>query len=212
MLRQLQHIFLQELPGESAHALMIPLDRQLTSQAIKQAINVRESAVGIYLAEIENELHVILIKRPEYDGAHSGQIAFPGGKVEVSDPTLEYTARRESFEEVGIAFHQGILLGNLSQVYIPVSNFRVNPFVYYLDQLPDFVLNQREVEQLIYLPIHELLNEDLVSTMTVQLNEKEARTNIPCFIYQNYKIWGATALMLSELKTLFLHFTSSDKL
>ncbi|MDB0011659.1 CoA pyrophosphatase [Crocinitomicaceae bacterium] len=192
---------LQEtLPGEIAHAEMAPVNRPLSSLAIQKAENIRESAVSIILSIINNDLRAILIQRPIYEGVHSGQIAFPGGKKDLTDPHLEYTARRESFEEVGIPMHQGELIGELTEVYIPVSNFLVKPFVYFHDTLPLLVPQEREVAEIITFSITDLLNPNTVGQMEVKFPNGIIQKNIPCFHIENKRVWGATALILNELR------------
>lgn len=188
------------LPGEIAHAEMAPINRPLSSLAIKKAENIRESAVSVILSVIKDELKAILIERPIYDGVHSGQIAFPGGKKDLTDPHLEYTARRESFEEVGIPVNKGELIGELTEVYIPVSNFLVKPFVYFHDTLPLLIPQEREVAEIITFSITDLLKPSTINHMEVKFPNGVTQKNIPCFHIENKKVWGATALILNELR------------
>jgi 8-oxo-dGTP pyrophosphatase MutT (NUDIX family) len=118
---------LEDLPGEHSHQKMSPLNRPLTSDALKNTSNYRESAVAIVLFESNNQIECILTQRPEYDGSHSGQVSFPGGKKEDTDEHLEATARRECKEEIGVELSLENYLGELSPVYIPVSRFLVLP-------------------------------------------------------------------------------------
>lgn len=193
-----------ELPGEQSHQKMAPLNRPLSSYAIQSATNVRESAVSIILTPYENDLKSILIQRPIYEGAHSGQIAFPGGKKDETDEHLEFTARREAFEEVGIPIHQGELLGKLTNVYIPVSNFIVHPYIYFHDSLPTLIPQEREVTEIIPFSIKELLEDYILNTMEVKFPNGITQKNIPCFNIEHKQIWGATALILSELRDICL--------
>ena len=188
------------LPGEIAHTEMAPINRPLSSLAIQKAENIRESAVSIILSIIKDDLKAILIQRPIYKGVHSGQIAFPGGKKDLTDPHLEYTARRESYEEVGIPMNQGELIGELTEVYIPVSNFLVKPFVYFHDTLPLLVPEEREVAEIIPFSITDLLNPSKIKKMEVKFPNGITQKNIPGFHIENKKIWGATALILNELR------------
>ena len=194
--------FESELPGERAHFEMAPINRPLSSFALKNAISPRESAVSVILYPKDDTINSILIQRPVYDGTHSGQIAFPGGKKEETDIHLEYTARRESFEEIGLPVESGLLIKEMTKVFIPVSNFIVYPFVFYVDFLPELNASEREVEQVIHYKIDHLLNDENQSKMDILLPNNIIQKNIPCFEIENKKIWGATALILNELKMI----------
>ena len=101
----------------------MPVNRPFTSTSLASKPDYRKSAVGIVLYPEVATANCVLIERPSYDGAHSGQISFPGGKMDLEDPHLEYTARRECFEEIDLPMESGQLIGGLTDVYIPVSNF-----------------------------------------------------------------------------------------
>ena len=192
------------LPGESSHKKMSPLNRPLTSYVLNTDIQVRESAVSIVLFPDESEIKCILIQRPEYDGSHSGQIAFPGGKKDPEDLHLEYTARRETFEEIGIPMSNGQLLGELTHVYIPVSGFLVHPYMYYHHELPTLIAHPREVAEIFSFSLNELLDKKSFSTMTIRFPTGLIQKNIPCFVLNQKNIWGATALILNELRDLLI--------
>ena len=102
----------------------------------KQKVKAKPAAVGIHIENNIGGIRLILIERSKYKGTHSQQIAFPGGKMDSSDLNLEETARRESFEEIGFGLSEGRLIGDLSEVYIPVSGFRVKPFVFIHEKFP----------------------------------------------------------------------------
>ena len=194
--------FDSDLPGERAHIEMAPINRPLSSFALKNAIEPRESAVSIILYQKDDAIHSILIQRPVYDGTHSGQIAFPGGKKEETDIHLEFTARRECFEEIGLPIESGILIKEMTKVFIPVSNFIVYPFVFFVDLIPELIASEREVEEIIHYKIDHLLKDEHQSKMDILLPNNILQKNIPCFEIQNKKIWGATALILNELKLI----------
>lgn len=201
----LKHAIEQGVPGEDAHLRMSPLKRPLSSLAIKEAENIRESAVAIILFPNENTHHCILIQRPIYDGTHSGQVSFPGGKKDLEDIHLEFTARREAFEEVGIELNESLLVGELTDVFIPVSSFKVKPFIYYHETLPSLKADEREVSEIFTFTIDELLSEDSFATMEIKFPNGISQKNIPCFNLSNKQIWGATALILNELRELILN-------
>lgn len=192
------------LPGEKAHQKMAPMGRPVSSIAVKMADQVRESAVAVVLYKHNGSIECILTQRPEYEGNHSGQVSFPGGKKDPSDLDLEATARRECFEEIGIPEDEGILLGQLTDVFIPVSSFLVKPFVFYHETLPVLRRDEREVAEILSFPLFDLKKEEIISTMEVHLPNGSIYRNIPYFDLANKKVWGATALILSELREVLM--------
>ena len=191
------------IPGEESHAKMSPIKRPI-ADLLKESTTIRESAVAVILYRNEHEIECILIQRPEYDGNHSGQISFPGGKKDSEDIHLEFTARRETFEEIGIPPSMGQLIGQLTEVYIPISNFLVQPIIYYHEKLPKLVRDTREVAEIFSFSLSELLNEECFSTMKVKLLYENNGTIVPCFLLGGKKIWGATAIILNEFRELLL--------
>jgi 8-oxo-dGTP pyrophosphatase MutT (NUDIX family) len=127
-------------------------------------------------------------------------VSFPGGKKEPEDLDLEYTARRECFEEVGIPIHEGELVGKLTEVFIPVSSFLVQPFVYFHSSKPRLERNLREVEEILHFSLFDLLEEHRVLTMDLLQPNGTKYTDVPYFNLVEKKVWGATALILNELK------------
>lgn len=193
-----------DLPGEEAHKIMSPLDRPLSSLALKEASDYKESAVSVILFDKGQKAEIVLIQRPTYDGKHSGQIAFPGGKKEVHDSDLKQTSIRECKEEIGIDLSSELYLGQLTPVYIPVSNFYVEPHVfYYQTEELNFQMDSFEVEEIFTIEMVDLLNPDNQTTERITIMN-EFKKDVPCFKIKNKMIWGATALMLNELKEIFL--------
>ena len=191
---------LQNLPGDIAHEKMTPYKR-LNAQdaASNKDLNPRLSAVALLLYPKENDICFCLTQRPMYDGTHSGQISLPGGKMEDTDTSLKQTALRETEEEVGIAKNSIIILGELSQIYIPPSNFLVTPFVGYLDETPSFTTNH-EVDGIIEPSLKDLINSNNVTTEKVKT--KYGNFKVPAYNFNNKVVWGATALILSEFEHL----------
>ncbi len=189
-----------KLPGEKVHAELSPL-RKLSSEALKEAKIIKESAVAIHLFEKENDLQIILTQRNTYDGAHSGQVSFPGGKRDSVDLNLIHTARRESYEEIGLSVDDGKLIGPLTEIYIPVSKFKVTPYVFYHEEvIQNLTPDPREVESIFYLPRLSLVSNELLTKKDIVISSNFTLRNVPCFVYGNYTIWGATAIVLNELK------------
>ena len=143
-------------------------------------------------------MHLSLIKRTDYKGVHSGQIGFPGGKQEKVDNSLWNTALRECNEELGTNLISTDPLMSLSPIYIPPSNFIVNPYVFSSINYPVFNPDQREVSQHLQLPLNELIDFEIVERKLKHgLN---AGTTVPCFVFDGHLIWGATAMILFEFK------------
>ena len=166
--------------------------------------NHKVSAVALVLFEDDTGPNIILIQRPAYQGVHSAQVALPGGKHDPEDASVEYTARREVSEEVGLTLSTTHLLGPLTPLYIPVSNFIVHPHLYLFPERNLMLTpNSREVESIFYLPIHHLLNEENVRVANRMLGSGLTLPT-PYFEYEGREIWGATAMILSELKQLWL--------
>ena len=193
------------IPGESSHLKMSPINRISLKNKILLDANVKESAVAVILhINSENMIEFLLIQRSTYDGKHSGQFAFPGGKRDFSDLSLEHTARREAFEEVGIQLLENNYIGELTEVYIPISNFSVLPIIYFHESLPKLTPNEREVAEIFSIKLSDLLNEESISTMRIKFSNGIIQSNIPCFKLNQQEVWGATALILNELRDLIL--------
>lgn len=199
----LQEKINNSLPGLEAHIAFYPL-RFINNNA-KDYLNYRKSAVAIHIysrEESSDDFSILLIERSEYEGTHSKQIAFPGGKVDPEDKSFEHTARRESFEEVEIPFDSGTFIGKLTEVNIPVSKFNVMPFVFFHETLPPLKKNEREVNEILSISITELGDESNRKTTSIKVNDELTMPNVPCFVIQEKIIWGATALILNELKII----------
>ncbi len=188
------------LPGEKVHSEMAPM-RQLSSEAIKEAKHVKESAVAIHLFEKSRELQIVLTQRNTYKGAHSGQVSFPGGKMNSSDKDLVETARRESYEEIGLQVSEGTLIGPATEIYIPVSNFRVSPFVFFHEkELKELVPDPREVNSIFMMPSSHLIDDGIIHKKDIPISKDFTLKEVPYFKFEGYAIWGATAILLNELK------------
>jgi 8-oxo-dGTP pyrophosphatase MutT (NUDIX family) len=190
------------LPGESAHIELAPTNRPLSSFARKNSSTYKESAVAVILIPEKQDLRIVLIQRPTYDGAHSGQISFPGGKKEHTDSSLLETAIRECFEEIGVKLEPKDYLGQLTSVFIPVSQFDMEPHVFYLDQKPTFTPDHFEVDTIFSISALDLLQEESIQYVSLPTSKGVIMKNIPCFYLEEKVIWGATALVLNELKEI----------
>jgi 8-oxo-dGTP pyrophosphatase MutT (NUDIX family) len=191
------------LPGENAQFLMAPITRQKIKQQQQQLDTFlpRKSAVLILLYPTENSINTILIQRPIYDGVHSGQIAFPGGKFEENDLSLENTALREANEEIGINTHNIQLIGSLTDLYISPSNFLVKPFVGFVEKLSELKADSYEVNQIIHYDLFSLNNERIKGIKTIK-HSNGFKIKTPYYEVEGFTVWGATAMMISELNAV----------
>jgi 8-oxo-dGTP pyrophosphatase MutT (NUDIX family) len=195
-------IIAADLMGDAAHIMMAPPERfDLFKNLDLTSLNPRKSAVMLLLYPKMGKINLVLIKRNEYKGVHSAQISFPGGKFEETDASFENTALRETFEEIGVSGDTIKIIRPLSATYIPPSNFMVYPFLGYCADPPVFLLNPREVSGIIELPIENFLSEKMVvlKRMSTSYN---ADIEVPCYEIDNNLVWGATAMILSELKEI----------
>jgi 8-oxo-dGTP pyrophosphatase MutT (NUDIX family) len=163
--------------------------------------NTRQSSVLILLYEKEGQIFFPLIQRPEYDGMHSGQIALPGGKVEPSDEDVQATALRETFEEIGIPTKGITVIGSLTPVFIPPSRFWVNVLIGYSTNLPAFVPDKREVDAIIEFPLEHLNHSEFIEEREV-MRTPQWKMKAPGYVFQGHFIWGATSMILTELREM----------
>jgi 8-oxo-dGTP pyrophosphatase MutT (NUDIX family) len=193
-----------QLPGETSHLKMAPYKRANAKEVLSTKITPRLASTLLLLHEKNNSINFTLIKRPNYNGTHGGQISFPGGKLEENETIME-AAIRETEEEIGISKESINLLGQLTQVYIPPSNFLITPFIGFLDAEPNYFPDAREVERIIDIPISELLDESLVKKKKISVDnygKDKFYIDAPYYELQNSVVWGATALVLSEFKDI----------
>lgn len=192
----------EPLPGFEAHRQMFPR-RQAAEELLKIPETVRQSAVAILLFEEDNVLNSLVIRRSEYDGVHSGQIAFPGGKFDKEDQHLLQTALRECFEEIGVTANELTFIGSLTEVYTVVSSFLISPKIFHWKKPHDqFELSEREVAGVYRLPLNELLKEEAVQYFDIPVKNGLVLKSVPHFVVGEIRIWGATAVILSELKEI----------
>lgn len=193
-----------ELPGEEAHVPMSPIGRGKSSEALKNAREVRESAVAIVIFQEEESFSSVLIQRPTYKGVHSGQVCLPGGKREDFENHLHETAIRECVEETGLNEAHLHLLGALTPVYIPVSNHHVHPYIFHHPNTPSYSPDPREVVEIIPFEIGNLLDDTKMKRTDIMIRENYTLKNIPYFDIESRIVWGATAIILHEFRELLL--------
>lgn len=199
-IQRLRNRLAGDLPGEEAQFLMAPMARPRMSEALAMTVQQRQSAVLLYLFPQQDDWRIVLMKRPDYEGAHGGQVSIPGGRLEPGEKH-EQAALREFEEETGISVSSRQLLGNLSELFIPPSSFLVRPFVAYATDRPCFDPDPMEVEEIIELPILTLMSDMTVKRDQVCLSSGDW-VETPCFEVEGHTVWGATAMILSELKEI----------
>ena len=190
--QNIKYALAKTLPGVTSHQKMLPLNRRLDVGKNEKG-KIKHSSVLLLIYPENEDIHVLLIKRPKHMKHHAGQIALPGGRIEKGETALE-TAIRETEEEIGITPDQYQILGSLSPLYVQVSRFQIEPFVAWLDKKPELKLNPNEVEKTLSFPlkrIKDTFSEAEIPTITGPLN-------VPCFFYKDEIIWGATSMILSE--------------
>lgn len=191
-----------KLGGLDAQFKLAPELRLRYNEDTIKAKNPKKAAVlALFYPDEHNRTRILLTKRASYKGTHSAQISFPGGKTALNDRNLEQTARRETFEEVGVHSDSIHTIRELTTVFIPPSNFLATPFIGYTNQRPIFTINY-EVAATIEVLLEDLLNDMNISTVEMSTSYMD-KVKVPCFKFDNYIIWGATAMMLSEIKELF---------
>lgn len=196
-----------ELPGIEAQFEMAHIKRE---RIVHPKDGYRPSAVLILLYPAKNnEPTILLIERAIYPGYHSGQIALPGGKAEPEETDLQQTALREFFEETGVSETPEII-GALSPMYIPVSRFMVQPYIGFLHSKPDFNINTTEVNQLLELSIPDLLHPETVKETTLEPTPGLSFST-PYFNVEGKILWGATAMILNELKWIVRNIESFNR-
>lgn len=190
----------QPLPGVSSQLKMTPGNRIEELSELNDRLQLaRKSAVLILLFPENGKLKTVLIKRSEYEGVHSGQIAFPGGKYETKDKTFEATALRETMEEIGVGEDKIEIIGQLSDLYIPPSNFLVRVFVGYTAQKQEYIPDKKEVHSVIEVNIDEFYNKNNIAEKDFYSAFRRVKTTAPCYLINGAEIWGATAMIISEL-------------
>jgi 8-oxo-dGTP pyrophosphatase MutT (NUDIX family) len=193
----------EKLLAIDAHIKMAPLERITYLKDKSYTENEPKNAAVLMLVYPKNHIaHLALIVRNTYPGVHSSQISFPGGKEELQDKTLEITALRETEEEVGIPMNKVKIIKQCSEIYIPPSNFLVTPYLGFSNENLQFIPNPEEVQRVLELPIHQLLDDKTI-VQTKMTTSYATDIDVPAFLVENFLIWGATAMILNELKELF---------
>ncbi|WP_010227957.1 NUDIX hydrolase [Gillisia marina] len=192
-----------ELPGVEAQHKLAPLLRikELADTDILAKKPSKAGVMALFYPNKDEITNLVLILRKTYKGVHSNQVGFPGGRLENSDKNLKYTALRETEEEVGIPQSEVRVLKKLTKLYIPPSNFWVHPYVGVVDRTPEFIPQESEVEKILEVNLDHFMDEK--NLISQELSTSYAKNiQVPAFSLNGHVVWGATAMMLSELKDL----------
>lgn len=182
----------QPLPGKPAQLKLAPKSRR---NSIPNSDTTLAAVLLLIYPDKNGQLSIVLMKRTEYPGHHSAQISFPGGKYEKADNNLSYTAMRESEEEIGVKYEDTTIIGSLTELYIPISNFLVHPYIAISHISPKFKPDPTEVDYLIELPLKTLLNTPISYT---NLTSDALPETVPYFNISGETVWGATAMIMNE--------------
>jgi 8-oxo-dGTP pyrophosphatase MutT (NUDIX family) len=201
--KQIVKVTKLELPGEAIQLKMAPIERLLELKATARMNNTakRAGVLVLFYPNAKEETHLVLILRKTYKGVHSAQIGFPGGKQESGDASLEQTALREAEEEVGVPRETVSVLKELTEIYIPPSNFFVQPFLGITNRTPNFIAQEDEVEAVLEIPLVHFMDDAIVTTKILSTSYAKS-IDVPAFLLNGHVVWGATAMMLSEVREL----------
>ncbi len=191
------------LPGKVSQFKMSPPFRLELIEQHKEAMKKSKKAAvtALFYPDEDEVTKLILILRKSYKGVHSAQVGLPGGRREEADESLKHAALRETWEEVGVPIADIIVLKKMTELYIPPSNFTVYPFFCITHKTPMFVKQDDEVEDLIEVLLSDFMDETSVTSVQV-MTSLEKEIEVPAFLLNDYIVWGATAMMLSEVKDL----------
>ena len=191
------------LPGQASQFKMSPPYRMdlIEKQAEAMKSSKRAGVLALFYPDTLQNTNLILILRKTYKGVHSAQVGFPGGKLEPQDKSLEYTAVRETQEEVGVPLKDIKVIKAMTEVYIPPSNFTVHPFMGITTKTPKFVKQDDEVEDLIEVTLKDFIDDNLMTSQLI-MTSLQKEVEVPAFHFNGHIVWGATAMMLNEVKDL----------
>jgi 8-oxo-dGTP pyrophosphatase MutT (NUDIX family) len=192
------------LPGYEAQRKMMNVNRPHVNPVPDQA---RQAGVLLLIYPEDRDRKLVLIERPKDGSIHSGQVAFPGGKKEDSDPDIIQTALREANEEVNLNPHQVSIIGSLTSLYIPVSNFEVHPVLAFSPAYPGGLKPaDAEVARILHFSFRDIFPQKEWVKVTASGFPGILLRTLAYKLTDAHFIWGATAMILSELEALWLEW------
>ena len=192
-----------ELPGKAVQFKMAPVERlrQLEVEAQNIAKAKHAGVMALFYPTLDLQTNLILILRKTYKGVHSAQVGFPGGKLEKFDASIQDAALRETEEEVGVSRDSISVIKKLTEIYIPPSNFFVQPFLGITKITPNFIPEEKEVEALIEVDLNKFMDNSCITTEILSTSYA-TDLEVPAFMLNGHIVWGATAMMLNEVREL----------
>jgi 8-oxo-dGTP pyrophosphatase MutT (NUDIX family) len=191
------------LPGVETQLKMAPPFREELIERYKEERKTAKPAavLSLFYPSKTGETLLVLILRKSYQGVHSAQVGFPGGKPELEDESMEATALRETWEEIGVSSEKITVLRELTPTYIPPSDFLVSPFLGIAREPLSFTLQASEVEAVLEVSLVDFLNDEseVESEITAAA---DVTYKVPAFMLNKHVVWGATAMMLIEIKSM----------
>ena len=199
-IEHIRHQLAQPLPGREAQLRMAFAQRadELRLNPTTPA-DARVACVTLLLWQNTVEWSTVLIQRTSNPhDRHGGQVSFPGGKYEQTDESLAHTALREAQEEIGVEAHRLDMLGRLTSLYIPVSNFMVHPFVCVVSGTPQFTPQPGEVEAIMTPSVKHFQQVENKGVGELVVGTGALLKDVPCYWVEGKAVWGATAMIMSE--------------
>ncbi|MDT0676238.1 NUDIX hydrolase [Autumnicola musiva] len=191
------------LPGEPAHHKLAPQMRidELANTDMGNLKSNKAGVMALFYPDNSSQTNMVLILRKTYKGVHSNQIGFPGGRVEMTDGNLEETALRETEEEIGVPRKDISIIKKLTELYIPPSNFWVYPYMGITEKTPILIRQESEVEAILEVKLEHFMDD--INMVKHRLSTSYAKNiEVPAFKLNDHIVWGATGMMLSELKEM----------
>jgi len=188
-----------ELPALDAQLQMAPEFRKEELLKQKSDLKIKNSAVLILFNPFAENLSIVFTKRSSRLNIHRGQVSFPGGRVDAADRDATATALRETWEEIGIPSSQIEIIGQLSNLYIPPTSFDVRVMLGFLKSKPIYKINPDEVEEVVEVPISQLMDPSNIKSKVFYKTNSNLNRKAPYYDVMGLEIWGATAMIISEL-------------